>query len=163
LNLKTRTLRKIEPWTVSVEGPGGFLKVPDVLQGESGLEFVIPQSGRYSFSVGPNAILGNRGHVAICAISAVGATDESAERPSGGLGDDYLDMKHCFIGTARKLKAAASPSKLMNACNQLSMIWRGGCVRFGFAPIKCDGTIIRLATDVASNGTFPGGSHQHYW
>ncbi len=61
-----RVVTKVEPWTWSVEGPGNFAKFSDI-DGSGELEFVIPQSGRYSFTVFPCAIWGNRGNVAICA------------------------------------------------------------------------------------------------
>jgi hypothetical protein len=51
------------PWQLSVSGPGGFFASTD----SGRLNTVLPRTGEYSFSIGPCAVWGNKGDVAICA------------------------------------------------------------------------------------------------
>jgi hypothetical protein len=57
---------KIEPWTVDVSGPGGFIQVSPLDGGP--LDATLPVTGKYRFGVGPCAIWGNQGMIAICTL-----------------------------------------------------------------------------------------------
>jgi hypothetical protein len=58
-----RTWVTTGPWQLYVTGPGGFSA--SALSGR--LSVVLPQSGEYSFQIGPCAVWGNQGTVEICA------------------------------------------------------------------------------------------------
>src|SRR5215203_5342201 len=68
------SIRKWEPWTISVAGPKGYCEASG---DDNRLSAKLPASGRYSFDIGPCAVWENRGKIEICA-SPVGsdATDD---------------------------------------------------------------------------------------
>jgi hypothetical protein len=52
------------PWQLYVSGPSGFSASDN---GNGQLDIVVPQAGRYSFSIGPCAVWGAPGTIEICA------------------------------------------------------------------------------------------------
>ncbi len=60
----TRTWITTGPWQLSVTGPGGFFASAN---DKGQLDAALPESGQYSFSIGPCAVWGNQGTIEICA------------------------------------------------------------------------------------------------
>jgi hypothetical protein len=153
----------IDPWFVSVEGPGGFVEVPKVFEGEAALKFVIPQSGRYSFSVGPNTILGNRGQVSICAEPQ--GSSQSASKvspPPRAAPDQQLDVaetafRSCLDKQAKILDSFVPgigyvPGKLIANCYTEWWRFHNACLRTGAALPECAKLTNALALRAAQSG-----------
>jgi len=59
-----RTWVTTGPWQITLTGPGGFSAADN---GNGQLAAVLPQTGQYSFTIGPCAVWGNQGTIEICA------------------------------------------------------------------------------------------------
>jgi hypothetical protein len=124
-----------DPWDVSVEGPGGFVEVPNVFQGEIALEFVIPQSGQYSFSVGPNAIRGNHGHIVICVGPGADAQEFAVYETA---------FKRCLDEQARTLGTTSPAQLVYGSCRTEWSYFNDMCLKHNSA-VECAGLANALA------------------
>ncbi len=52
-----------QPWQISVEGPGNFF---ETAERDGNFVITLPSNGRYIFSIGPNAVRGNKGVIEVC-------------------------------------------------------------------------------------------------
>jgi len=52
-----------QPWQISVEGPGNFFETAEK---DGRFVVTLPANGKYTFSIGPNAVRGNKGEIEVC-------------------------------------------------------------------------------------------------